>query len=176
MAASQERFSVHDFGPESWAATDAFGDGVDGAGPSDHLVRHMVRRRCARPPRVVDLLPSLPWEGTLGGPRVGLAAIDAATPLANFREEREWARANIRPGANGGADYPTAHTLRHYLTDNLRREHQLRYYILDRAQFGAAFEEAADFATLLLTLYKGRRASTRGDPLPRYTEVRPRLR
>src|SRR6266568_7107641 len=31
MAASRERFSVHDFSAECWATMDAFGDGVDGA-------------------------------------------------------------------------------------------------------------------------------------------------
>lgn len=55
---------------------------------------------------------------------IELAATDAASLLANFRESRELARANIRPGANGGADHhPSPRTLRDYLADTLRAEY-----------------------------------------------------
>ena len=157
MAASRERFSVHDFSAESWAAMDAFGDGVDGAVLPTISLDIWFHVDAPALHRVVDLLPSLAWEGTLVGLRVEFAATDAATLLGNFREARERARANIRPGANGGADYhPSPRTLRDYLADNLRREYELRYYVLDRAKFGAAFEETADYAPLLLTPDKGR--------------------
>jgi len=157
MAASRERFSVHDFSAESWAAMDAFGDGVDGAVLPTISLDIWFHVDAPALHRVVDLLPSLAWEGTLVGLRVEFAATDAATLLGNFREARERARANIRPGANGGADYhPSPRTLSDYLADNLRREYELRYYVLDRAKFGAAFEETADYAPLLLTLDKGR--------------------
>ncbi len=157
MAASRERFSIHDFSAESWAAMDAFGDGVDGAVLPTISLDIWFHVDAPALHRVVDLLPSLAWEGTLVGLRVEFAATDAATLLGNFREARERARANIRPGANGGADYhPSPRTLRDYLADNLRREYELRYYVLDRAKFGAAFEETADYAPLLLTPDKGR--------------------
>jgi hypothetical protein len=152
-----ERFSVHDFSAESWAAMDAFGDGVDGAVLPTISLDIWFHVDAPGLHRVVDLLPSLAWEGTLVGLRVEFAATDVTTLLANFREARERARANIRSGANGGADYhPSPRILRDYLADNLRREYELRYYVLDRAQFGAAFEEAADYAPLLLPPDKGR--------------------
>lgn len=157
MAASRERFSVHDFSAESWAAMDAFGDGVDGAVLPTISLDIWFHVETPDLHRVVDLLPSLAWEGTLVGLRVEFAATDAAMLLVNFREARERAHANIRPGVNGGADYhPSPRTLRDYLSDNLRREYELRYYVLDRAQFGAAFEEAANYVPLLLTPDKGR--------------------
>jgi predicted ATP-dependent endonuclease of OLD family len=157
MAASRERFSVHDFSAESWAAMDAFGDGVEGAVLPTISLDIWFHVDAPDLHRVVDLLPSLAWEGTLVGLRVEFAATDAVMLLANFRNARELARANIRPGANGGADYhPSPRTLRDYLADNLRREYELRYYVLDRARFSAAFEEAADYAPLLLTPDKGR--------------------
>jgi predicted ATP-dependent endonuclease of OLD family len=157
MAASRERFSVHDFSAESWAAMDAFGDGVDGAALPTISLDIWFHVDAPDLHRVVDLLPSLAWEGTLVGLRVEFAANDAAPLLVNFREARERAHANIRPGANGGADYhPSPRTLREYLADNLRREYELRYYVLDRAQFGVTFEEAANYVPLLLTPDKGR--------------------
>jgi predicted ATP-dependent endonuclease of OLD family len=157
MAASRERFSVHDFSAESWAAMDAFGDGVDGAALPTISLDIWFHVDAPDLHRVVDLLPSLAWEGTLVGLRVEFAANDAAPLLVNFREARERAHAYIRPGANGGADYhPSPRTLREYLADNLRREYELRYYVLDRAQFGVTFEEAANYVPLLLTPDKGR--------------------
>ena len=157
MAASRERFSVHDFSAESWAAMDAFGNGVEGAVLPTISLDIWFHVDAPDLHRVVDLLPSLAWEGALVGLRVEFAATDAAILLANFREARERAQANIRPRANGAADFhPSPRTLREYLADNLRLEYELRYYVLDRAQFGAEFEEPAGYAPLLLTPDKGR--------------------
>ena len=146
MAASRERFSVHDFSAESWAAMDAFGNGVEGAVLPTISLDIWFHVDAPNLHRVVDLLPSLAWEGALVGLRVEFAATDAAILLANFREARERARANIRPRANGAADFhPSPRTLREFLADNLRREYELRYYVLDRAQFGADFAESAGY-------------------------------
>ena len=161
MSASRDRFSIHDFSAESWAAIDAFGEGQQGAvlpaisldiwfqveGPDLH--------------RVVDLLPSLAWEGNFVGIRIEFAASDPALLLANFRDARGRAQANIRPGVNGGADYhPSPRTLQGYLAhnqgDKLRRDYELRYYVLDRAQFDTTFQPTAGYAPLLLTPEKGR--------------------
>ncbi|GLS17288.1 hypothetical protein GCM10007874_03030 [Labrys miyagiensis] len=116
MAASRERFSVHDFSAECWATMDAFGYGVDGAILPTISLDVWFHVDAPDLHRVVDLLPSLAWEGTLVGLRVEFGVTDVTTLLANFREARERARANIRPGANGGADYhPSPRTLRDYL-------------------------------------------------------------
>ena len=99
MAASRERFSVHDFSAESWAAMDAFGDGANGAVLPTISLDIWFHVEAPDLHRVVDLLPSLAWEGTLVGLRVEFTATDAAMLLVNFREAREGAHANIRPGA-----------------------------------------------------------------------------
>lgn len=59
MAASRERFSVHDFGAESWVAMDAFGDGVDGAVLPTISLDIWFHVDAPDLHRVVDLLPSL---------------------------------------------------------------------------------------------------------------------
>lgn len=161
MSASRERFSIHDFSAESWAAMDAFGEGQDGAVLPAISLDIWFQVEAPDLHRVVDLLPSLAWEGNLVGMRIEFAASDPTMLLANFREARARAQANIRPGANGGADYhPSPRTLRDYLTDNqgdkLRREYELRYYVLDRAQFDPVFQPVAGYVPLLLTPEKGR--------------------
>ena len=157
MAASRERFSVHDFNAESWAEMNAFGEGVDGANLPTISLDLWFHVQAQDLHRVVNLLPSLAWEGNLVGIRVEFAPIDAASLLANFNEARERARANIRPGANGEADYhPEPRTLHDYLAANLKLEYELRYYVLDHAQFDAEFNEAAGYTPLLLTPDKGR--------------------
>ena len=111
--------------------------------------------------RIVNLLPSLSWQGHLVGIRIEFAAIDPEALLANFGEARGRARANIRPAADGVPDFrPSPRTLREYLTDNrgdkLRREFELRYYVLDHAQFDADLQPVAEYEPLVLTSDKGR--------------------
>jgi predicted ATP-dependent endonuclease of OLD family len=161
MSASRDRFSIHDFSAGSWASIDAFGEGQEGATLPTISVDIWFHVGATDLHRVVDLLPSLAWEGSLVGIRVEFAPADPESLLVNFREARERARANVRPGANGGADYhPSPRTLRDYLADNhgnkLKREYELRYYVLDRAQFDASFQPVPDYVPLLLVPDKGR--------------------
>ena len=157
----RERFSIHDFSVDSWATIDAFGEGQPdvilpaisldiwlNVGPQD---LH----------RVVDLLPNLSWEGSRVGIRIEFAATDPEALLANFREARDRARANIRPGVDGVPDFhPSPRTLREYLSDNreekLRREFELRYFVLDPAQFDDDLQPAAQYEPSLITPDKGR--------------------
>jgi len=160
-ASSRDRFSVHDFSADCWEAIDAFGDGTEGAAlPAISLDIWFNVGACDLH-RVVDLLPSLAWQGNLVGIRVEFAASDPDVLLENFRQARERARHNIRPGANGDADYhPSPRTLCDYLGDNngdrLRREFELRYYVLDRARFDDDLRAGVGYAPHLLTPDKGR--------------------
>ncbi len=157
MAASRERFSVHDFNAESWAEMNDFGDGVDEANLPTISLDIWFHVEAQDLHRVINLLPSLAWEGNLVGLRVEFAPTEAASLLGNFNEARERARANIRHGADGEADYhPEPRTLHEYLATNLRREYELRYYVLDHAQFGPDFNQVDDYAPLPLTPDKSR--------------------
>lgn len=161
LSASRERFSVHDFSADSWAMMDAFGEGQENAVLPTISLDIWFHVDAPDLHRVIDLLPTLAWEGSLVGIRIEFAATDPTALLTNFREARERARANIRPGVNGGLDYhPSPRTLRDYLAanhdDKLRREYELRYYVLDRAQFDAAFHPVVGYAPLLLIPDKSR--------------------
>lgn len=160
-AASRDRFSIHDFSADCWEAIDAFGDGAEDAALPAISLDIWFNVGAGDLHRVVDLLPSLAWQGNLVGIRVEFTASNPDVLLENFRQARERARQNIRPGANGDADYhPSPRTLCEYLGDNggdrLRREFELRYYVLDHARFDEDLRAGADYAPLLLTPDKGR--------------------
>ena len=157
MDASRERFTVHDFSAECWTAMDAFGESQEGVVLPTISLDIWFHVEETDLHRVIDLLPSLMWQGTLVGLRVEFAASDAAALLSNFHEVRDRVRASIRPSGEGARDYhPLPRTLREYLDDNLRREFELRYYVLDRAQFDASLVEQTGYSPSLITLDKGR--------------------
>lgn len=63
-SASKDRFTLHDFSSECWDVINAFGEGADGVElPTISLDIWF----CVTPAdlhRVVDLLPSLDWQGS----------------------------------------------------------------------------------------------------------------
>lgn len=157
MAASRERFSVHDFSAECWLSIDGFGERKEGSVLPTISMDIWFSVRAEDLHLVIDLLPSLAWTGTLVGIRVEFSASNEAELLAHFTEAREKARANIRQDESGAADYvPSPRTLREFLEDNLKREFELRYYVLDRAQFDDELLERPDYKPLLLSPDKGR--------------------
>lgn len=160
-AASRDRFSIHDFSVDCWDTINAFGDGIEGAVLPCISLDIWFNVGAGDLHRVLDLLPSLAWQGNLVGMRVEFAASDPNILLANFRVARERARQNVRPSASGGAAYhPSPRTLCDYLSDNsgdrLRREFELRYYVLDRAQFDDDLLPRAGYTPLLVSPDKGR--------------------
>lgn len=173
-AASRERFSLHDFSAECWDAINAFGEGEAGAELPTLSIDIWFNVQPADLHRVVDLLPSLAWEGNQVGLRVELAAFDAAALRANFQEVRHHARlARMRPPAgqaqaeaepeqdHGNVEYsPQPRTLCDYLADNigdrLRKDFELRYYVLDRARFDTNLQPVDDYEPLQLTSDRGR--------------------
>jgi predicted ATP-dependent endonuclease of OLD family len=175
-AASRDRFSLHDFSSECWDAINAFGEGVEGVELPTISIDVWFSVRPADLHRVVDLLPSLAWEGSRVGIRVELAASDETALKASFQEARGRARlAHAQPvgqpqapaetepaqahGGGGGYD-PQPRTLCDYLADaigdRLRRDFELRYYVLDSAQFGANLRPTEGYAPLRLMPDKGR--------------------
>lgn len=174
-AASRDRFSLHDFSSECWDAINAFGEGADGAELPTISVDIWFSVQPTDLHRVVDLLPSLAWQGNRVGVRVELAANDAPALRAKYQEAREPARlAHARPVVQAQAATetgpapgqgverydPQPRTLCDYLADStgdrLRRDFELRYYVLDRAQFDANLHPAAGYAPLRMMLGGGR--------------------
>ena len=157
LAASRERFSVHDFNADTWAAIDAFGDQIEGAKLPTISLEIWFHVEDPDLHRVVDLLPSLSWKGSLAGIRIEFAASDEVALITRFHAARALAKANSKPSVDGRGEYhPPPRTLREYLDINLRHEFELRYYVLDHARFDAAMTPQPDYVPLQLTTERGR--------------------
>jgi predicted ATP-dependent endonuclease of OLD family len=157
MTASRDRFTIHDFNVDSWAAIDAFGEETEGTKLPALSLDIWFHVEEADLHRIVDLLPSLSWEGSLVGIRVEYAASDEPMLTARFRAARELAKAKSKPSVEGRPGYhPPPKTLREYLEVNMRREFEFRYYVLDHAQFDTSLNQKEGYVPLQLTTEKGR--------------------
>lgn len=174
-AASRSRFSLHDFSSECWEAINAFGEGTEGVELPTISIDIWFSVRPADLHRVVDLLPSLAWQGNLVGIRVELVATDASALRASFQELRARARlAGAQPigpalapdaaepaqAQNDDGYNPQPRTLCDFMSDatgdRLWRDFELRYYVLDRAQFDDNLRSAEGYTPLRLMPEKGR--------------------
>lgn len=174
-SASRDRFSLHDFNSECWGAINAFGEGAEGVELPTISIDIWFSVQPADLHRVVDLLPSLAWQGNRVGIRVELAASDASALRTSFQEARNRARlARAQPAGQaqapaqvdpeqdqGGARYdPQPRTLCDYLADSagdrLKRDFEQRYYVLDSAQFDVDLRPTEGYTPLRLTPDKGR--------------------
>jgi hypothetical protein len=172
-SASKDRFTLHDFNSECWDAINAFGEGDDRVEMPTISIDIWF---CVTPDdlhRVVDLLPSLEWQGNRVGIRVELAAADADVLRSSFQEARASARrAQMQPAeegaAHGNVEPPIVHNgynprprdlcdfIADTVGDRLRRDFELRYYILDTAGFDAGFKQLDGYVPLRLVPDKGR--------------------
>ena len=134
-SASKERFSIHDFSAECWPAFDVFGAGTDGTVLPAMSLDLWFQVEAADLHRVIDLLPSLTWRGSLVGLRVEFMAADPTKLRTNFTEAQAAARASIAPAEAEASYHPWPEDLRDYLDKHLHREFELRYYVLDRTRF-----------------------------------------
>ncbi|QDU65815.1 hypothetical protein Pla86_08800 [Planctomycetes bacterium Pla86] len=90
---------------------------------------------------VIPILPSTDWSGTLVGVRAELAPKNAAELIQRYRSARDDGRAKADALADGPGEYlPWPKSLSAYLLRELQREYELRYFVLDHAQFDEKFQ------------------------------------
>ncbi len=162
MSGSKE-FKLHDFSAECWRTFDKIGErgnGVKDPPPipfptiSLDLWFHVEANDLHR---VIDLLPSLNWTGSLVGLRIEFCPADEEELLSRYAEAKSKAVANIRAGADGKAEYhPWPNSLSDYLSKHLGKEFEFRYFVLDHAKFDGEFRQAADYTPPELISDKGR--------------------
>jgi hypothetical protein len=100
---------------------------------------------------VIPILPSTAWAGTLVGIRVELAPKNIAELIQRYRAARDDGRAKAAALVGGAGDYvPWPKSLSAYLLEELRREYELRYFVLDYTQFDAKFQAAEGYQPLPL--------------------------
>ncbi len=100
---------------------------------------------------VIPILPSTAWAGTLVGVRVELAPKNIAELIQRYHAARDDGRAKAAALVGGAGDYvPWPKSLSVYLLKELRREHELRYFVLDHTRFDAKFQAGAGYQPLPL--------------------------
>lgn len=142
------KFSVHDFSADQWPGIVAFGEGAEGTLPSIEA-DIWLEIGADDIHRVVDLLPSLAWQGSLVGMRVVFAPADPEGTRARYAEARQKALEAVAPEDGGEAPFdPSPRDLMDYLRDRLNDEYELRHFVLDPTKFDAGMVAEAGYAPM----------------------------
>ena len=132
------RFNIHDFNAELWTDIVRFGEGADAVSLPSLEVDIWFEVTSNDVHRVVDLLPSLSWSGSLVGMRVAFAPSNPEEIRSRFLAVRQLAVDATPKDENGTPKYdPSPRNLWEYLRDSLNDEYELRYFVLDPTRFNA---------------------------------------
>lgn len=149
------RFNIHDFSAELWTDIVAFGEGEGGGEGEASLPKMEIDIWFEIGPddvhRVIDLLPSLAWEGTLVGMRVAYMPRNPAETRARYVEVRQRVLDAVAKDEVGASVFdPSPRNLREFLRDRLHDEYELRHFVLNPARFDANMvaEDGYDPASL----------------------------
>lgn len=127
-------FQIYDFSAECWAEFDSFD--IDSGDADAELPQIMFDLWFDVDDdnlhRVLDLLPSLDWEGEPVGVRMVYAPKDGAKLVANYKEAR--AKAEETTGSAETAYKPWPQSMVEYLTKRLQQEYEIKYFALDAKQ------------------------------------------
>ncbi|MEZ6809264.1 ATP-dependent endonuclease [Pseudomonas aeruginosa] len=140
------RFNIHDFSAELWADIVAFGEGDGEASLPTMEIDVWFEIGPDNVHRVIDLLPSLAWEGNLVGMRVAYAPTNPAATHARYVEVRQRVLDAVAKGEDGAPAFdPSPRNLREFLRDRLHDEYELRYFVLDPTRFDAKMVAEAGY-------------------------------
>ena len=135
---ARDRVSFHDISACRWSEIDAFEAGqADAALPVLSLDLWFGVEQ-ADLHRVFDLLPNLEWQGSMVGVRIAFAPRNEDETLTRFQELYAQAQEAVadRETPEGEEPYVAPpRTVREYLEDELQREYEFKYFVLDEAQF-----------------------------------------
>lgn len=95
--------------------------------------------------RVIDLLPSLDWNGTPVGVRLEFSAKSPHELLKNFKEAKK--KAALGKSENF---HPWPESLVDYLEKHLKHTYEIHYYVLDHEKFNKDFQQQEDYSPLRL--------------------------
>lgn len=147
LSGAKDKFTIHDFSADCWAAFEANPAEGDDAPPFELPVISLdvwISVDADNLYRVVELLPRAAWEGSLVGIRIEFSAKDANQTFTNFRAKAEEAAKFSKTKDKDGQDYkPWPRNMRDFLSRELRNEFGLRYFILDEAQLKPGAPEEA---------------------------------
>lgn len=154
MAAGRETFSLYDFNSDTWSEFDEIGERNGEVAGHEYPTISLdlwFEVTAADLYLVLPLLPSTAWDGTRVGVRVELAPKNAAEMLQRYRMARDDGRAKAAELVDGpGAYVPWPKSLSAFLLKELKNEYELRYFVLDHAQFTSEFEAVEGYEPLLM--------------------------
>ena len=159
LRASHERVTLHDISASKWQEIDAFERGTDGAALPVAVLDLWFDVEADELHRVIDLLPSLDWEGTHVGVRITFGPKDQDQTLARFHErhlQAQEAAAAVRDQEGGAGYIAPPRTLREYLESEIKHEYEFRYFVLDVSEFSTDFKQGENYEPLELVKDQGR--------------------
>lgn len=143
LSGARDRVNFHDISACRWSEIDAFeGDQEDAELPILSLDLWFEVEQ-ADLHRVIDLLPNLEWQGALVGVRIAFAPRNEDETLTRFQELHAQAQEAVAGLDMQEGEEPYVappRTLREYLEDELQREYEFKYFVLDEAQFNEELE------------------------------------
>lgn len=159
LSGARDRVTFHDISACRWGDIDAFANGVENAALPDMSVDLWFDVEQNDLHRVIDLLPSLDWQGTKVGVRIAFTPRSEGETLARFRERHEQAQR-----ATVGIQLPEGEvpylapprTLREFLETEIQKEYEFRYFVIDAAQFNDDLEPNAGYEPQELLREQGR--------------------
>jgi predicted ATP-dependent endonuclease of OLD family len=159
LAGARDRFSFHDISACRWADIESFANGEEGVVLPEMAIDLWFAVEEDDLHRVIDLLPSLDWQGTHVGIRIAFAPQNQDETLQRFREQhadaqRLAADVPVREGEEAYVAPPR--TLREFLETELHREYEFKYYVLDETQFNDEFEPNEGYEPQELLKEQGR--------------------
>lgn len=137
LGSGKDKFKLYDFSSDCWDAFDLL-SGEDAPDAPKITLDLWFSVDDINLHRVVDILPSLSWEGKYVGIRLCYQPKDTAKLIENFKAAKEQ---QIAAG-----DTEDTLTVTSYLERALNQEYEVVYYILDESKFDAAtHEELSDY-------------------------------
>jgi hypothetical protein len=150
--------SVHDFSVDTWAQMDAFGKEQPGAEMPTISMDVWLTVGQNDLYRVLQLLPSVKWKGSVVGVRIEYAANDPVGLLERYRDRRKAALEAVQLGHAGEIKFdPSPRNMQEFLVTNIKREFGLQYFVLDRSQFDDNFEPIGEVVPQPFDREQGRR-------------------
>ncbi|MEO3428825.1 ATP-dependent endonuclease [Pelagibius sp. CAU 1746] len=162
LSGSRDRFSFHDISASLWAEIEAFARGENDAALPWMAIDLWFSVDDDDLHRVIDLLPSLDWQGGRVGLRISFESQRPQETLERFREKQRLSQEAAAAAENAaGAEHQDEfvafpRNLTEYLQKEIKREYGFKYFVLDPAQFDEELEPRADYAPLELLREQGR--------------------
>lgn len=148
VGGARDRVRFHDISACRWSDIDAFEAGQENAALPVLSVDLWFQVESADLHRVIDLLPSLEWQGAKVGIRISFAPRNDDETLARFKDRHAQAQeavADLKMPEGEEAYIAPPRTLREYLEEEIQHEYEFKYFVLDEAQFNDQLESNEDY-------------------------------